>query len=244
MSVGGTTVSLVTRCPSCLTSFRATEAQLQAREGQVRCGRCGAVFDARAEMLPDKAVPQGLPGLPDAPATSPGNIEAALDFGPAPRPRRSRLWWPACGLALLILAAQGAYRYRVELVLALPQAKPLVQGICAQLGCDVPLPRRVDMLSIESSDLQADNVTPSVMVLTATLRNRAAFTQALPALELSLTNPQDQTVARRVLIPREYVPKNARIESGFSAGGEMQVRVYIEAAALKASGYRLYLFYP
>jgi len=203
------------------------------------------VFDARAEMLPDKFAPWSLPGQSaEAPATSPGSVGPGLDFGPTPRPRRSRLWWPASVLALLVLAVQGAYRYRGELALALPQAKPLIQGVCAQLGCDVPLPRRVEMLSIESSDLQADNVTPSVMVLTATLRNRAAFTQALPALELSLTNPQDQTVARRVLMPREYVPKNARTESGFSAGGEMQVRVYIEAAALKASGYRLYLFYP
>jgi predicted Zn finger-like uncharacterized protein len=245
MPVGGAAVSLVTRCPNCSTSFRATQAQLQARGGQVRCGRCGIVFDARAERFSDTTLPPSLPGPHgDVPATLPPGGEATFDFGPAPRRRYGRVWWPACALALLALLAQGAYRYRGDIVLALPQAKPLIQNLCTQIGCDVPLPRRIELISIESSDLQGDSVTPSVMVLTATLRNRAAYVQALPALELSLTDPQDRTVARRVLLPRDYAPKGTRTESGFGAGGELQVRVYIEAAALKASGYRLYLFYP
>jgi len=82
-----------------------------------------------------------------------------------------------------------------------------------------------------------------VMVLTATLRNRAGFIQAFPALELTLTDAQDQTVARRVLMPRDYAPQGTGQEPGFAAGGELQIRVHIEAAALKPTGYRLYLFY-
>jgi hypothetical protein len=91
--------------------------------------------------------------------------------------------------------------------------------------------------------LQADASHPNVMVLTATLRNRAAFVQAFPALELSLTSAEGQTVARRVLLPRDYVPQGPRTDAGFAAGSELQVRVYVEAAALKPTGYRLYLFY-
>jgi hypothetical protein len=81
------------------------------------------------------------------------------------------------------------------------------------------------------------------MVLTATLRNRAAFVQAFPALELSLTSAQGETVARRVLLPKEYLSQPTRADAGFAAGSELQVRVYIEAVALKPTGYRLYLFY-
>jgi hypothetical protein len=101
----------------------------------------------------------------------------------------------------------------------------------------------VDLLGIESSDLQADSAHPSVMVLTATLRNRAGYVQEFPALELTLTNIQNQTIARRVLAPADYVPRDTRPESGFAAGGELQLRVYIEAAALTPTGYRLYLFH-
>jgi len=46
-----------------------------------------------------------------------------------------------------------------------------------------------------------------------------------------------------VLSPRDYVAPPARSDAGFAAGSELQIRVYIEAAALKPTGYRLYLFY-
>jgi hypothetical protein len=39
------------------------------------------------------------------------------------------------------------------------------------------------------------------------------------------------------------MPQSTRSEPGFAAGSELQIRVYIEAAALKPMGYRLYLFY-
>lgn len=48
---------LVTRCPACGTAFRAAPAQLSARSGMVRCGKCRAVFDgvAHLEDEPDSA---------------------------------------------------------------------------------------------------------------------------------------------------------------------------------------------
>lgn len=242
-------MSMVTRCPACATAFRVTEPQLRARAGRVRCGRCGALFDALAALSPD---PASRPGRQDAEAPPISASMAVLldkerdlsfDFGPQSRRRPSRLWWLASAFLALALAAQGGYRYRGEIALLLPEAKPLFQRICAELGCDVPLPRRAELLSIESSDLQADGTRPSVMVLTATLRNRAAFVQAFPALELSLTNAQGQTVARRVLAPKDYAPQGTRSEPAFAAGSELQIRVYIEAEALKPTGYRLYLFY-
>jgi predicted Zn finger-like uncharacterized protein len=47
---------MVTRCPACATVFRVTPQQLQAHQGQVRCGRCMAVFDGFGTLatLPDQ----------------------------------------------------------------------------------------------------------------------------------------------------------------------------------------------
>jgi predicted Zn finger-like uncharacterized protein len=241
-------MNLMTRCPNCGTTFRVTEQQLGAREGRVRCGRCDTMFDAIATLSSD------TPTRPGADKTGPptsGSMAVLLgtekdrsfDFGPPPPHPLARLWWIGSLLLVMTLLLQGAYRYRGEIAVLLPETKPLLERACAELGCEVPLPRRAELLSIESSDLQADSVHPSVMVLTATLRNRAAFVQAFPALELSLTSAQGQTVARRVLMPKEYVPQPARVDAGFAAGSELQIRVYVEAAALKPTGYRLYLFY-
>jgi len=241
-------MSMMTRCPSCSTVFRVTEQQLGVREGRVRCGRCDTLFDAIANLGPDPVTrpPQEKPSPPTSGSMAVllgTEKDSSFDFGPpAPRPL-NHLWWMGSVLLLLALLLQGAYRYRGELAVLVPEAKPVLERICVELECDIPLPRRAELLSIESSDLQADGSHSNVMVLTATLRNRAVFVQAFPALELSLTNADGKTVARRVLLPKDYVAPPARSEAGFAAGTELQIRVYIEASALKPTGYRLYLFY-
>jgi predicted Zn finger-like uncharacterized protein len=241
------TPAMITRCPTCGTAFRVTEQQLGARAGQVRCGRCDTLFDAVAALSPDPVTrPRDQPPPPTTGSmavllgTEKG---ASFDFGPHTPPPPSRWWWVGSLMLLLALMVQGGYRYRGEIAVLVPDAKPLLERACAELGCDVPLPRRAELLSIESSDLQADGNQSNVMVLTATLRNRAVFLQAFPALELSLTSAEGQTVARRVLLPKDYVAQPARWDAGFAAESELQIRVYIEAAALKPTGYRLYLFY-
>jgi predicted Zn finger-like uncharacterized protein len=241
-------MNMMTRCPSCGTAFRVTEQQLGVREGKVRCGRCDTLFDAIATLSSDPATRP--PPARTGPPTS-GSMAVLLgtekdrsfDFGPPPPHPLRHLWWIGSVLLLLALLLQGAYRYRGEISVLLPESKPLLERLCVELGCDVPLPRRAELLSIESSDLQAETSQPNVMVLTATLRNRAAFVQAFPALELALTSAQGETVARRVLMPKEYLAQPARADAGFAAGSELQIRVYIEATALKPTGYRLYLFY-
>ena len=45
--------SLVTQCPNCDTRFRVNEQQLQAAQGQVRCGACLTVFDGTSYLLLD-----------------------------------------------------------------------------------------------------------------------------------------------------------------------------------------------
>ena len=241
-------MSMMTRCPTCGTAFRVTEQQLAMRDGQVRCGRCDTLFDAIATLSSDPVTrpPRDKPTPPTSGSMAVllgTEKDRSFDFGPPESRPASRLWLLGTLLLLIALAAQGAYRYRGEVSVLVPEAKPLLERMCAELGCDVPLPRRVELLSIETSDLQADGSHPSVMVLTATLRNRAAFVQAYPALELSLTTAQGETVARRVLMPRDYVAPPALPDAGFASGSELQIKVYIEAAALKPTGYRLYLFY-
>ena len=48
---------MITRCPACQTAFRVTETQLAARDGQVRCGTCARVFDARAHLFVETPAP-------------------------------------------------------------------------------------------------------------------------------------------------------------------------------------------
>jgi hypothetical protein len=86
-----------------------------------------------------------------------------------------------------------------------------------------------------------------LIVLNAVIRNRARFPQDYPALELTLTDESDRPVLRRVLSPREYLERNgaeALTRDGIAGGTETSLRVLLDTSRTRATGYRLYLFYP
>lgn len=253
-------MSLTTRCPECNTAFRVHADQLSARGGRVRCGKCSRVFDAVAQLVQESAAPllppEPSPQLPlfegarqsRAEATQPAVAAAqALSWDEEPpRPRYRVLWSLFAFLAALALAAQATYRFRTELGLLLPQSRPFLEAACEFADCSVGLPRHADLLSIESSDLQMDPQRGTLIVLNALLRNRAQFPQEYPALELTLTDEGDRAVVRKVLRPADYL--DARLSSqatqGIAGGAETLVRVHFDASKVRATGYRLYLFYP
>jgi predicted Zn finger-like uncharacterized protein len=304
-------MGMVTTCPDCHTTFRLTLEQLDAHGGDVRCGRCGRVFDARdaldfEEELPPAHEPpaapvetppepevheqieipplEGLPeitpsGAPSIPWPEPEEMagaeaeveqpeveveqpeveaeqpeveaeqpeveaEHAAPEEIAPRRSRSWLWGIGSFVLLLALALQGGYSYRSDLAARQPALKPYLEQLCSLFGCRIPLPRYPDLLGIETSALEADPDHPNVVALSAILRNRAGFVQAYPSLELTLTDTQDKPAGRRVLAPREYLPKGTDPSRGMPPNQEVAVKLYLDFSALKAVGYRLYLFYP
>jgi len=198
---------------------------------------------ADTDMLVTLEAPS-LPGQPERsppPSRAPAAPAPAFDFGPQAATRRSRWWALLAGVFLLLLIGQATYYFRGAIAFLAPETKPFIFEVCATFGCEIPLPRRAELISIETSDLQADPTNPGVIVLSATLRNRAAFPQTFPALELTLTNERDQPLARRVLQARDYLADKTE---AFEGSSEKQIRLNIEAGSVKASGYRLYLFYP
>ena len=249
-------MSLATRCPVCGTAFRVQAGQLSARGGKVRCGKCAAVFDGVAGLVEEGTERLALEPSPQLGLFDPSRRPApAPEDAPLPRfmaepdapPRAPWLWAVLALLAALALAAQAGYRFRSELASTLPAARAPLAAACRLLGCTVPLPRRPDLMSIDSSELQADPRRQGIIVLNAVLRNRARFAQDYPALELTLTDDAERPVLRRVLAPREYLDaaRAAQLLSqGIAPGGEASLRVYLDSSRSPATGYRLYLFYP
>lgn len=159
-------------------------------------------------------------------------------FGEDSKPRAT---WPFVLFALLLMLALGAqlvHSFRTEVVRYLPATAPLY----LMAGLTIPPSKNPELVAIDASDLQSDTGR-GLLVLQASLANRAAYPQAWPALELALTDMHDAVVSRRVLGPDEYLPY-ATVPEEFPANSEVAVKLWIEAADIGAAGYRLYVFYP
>ena len=246
----GTTV-----CPHCNTRFKITKAQLEAHHGMVRCGHCLLAFDTNPNFTPDQLDLQlELPILDKTvttrdskmavlqPMTLAEQVPFVKDGGNEHQySRRAWPWVVASLFLLLTLIAQSVYFFRVDLAATLPGLKPALVGYCRILGCTVPLPQHTDLISIESSELEADPANASQISLNALLRNHAPYAQAFPNLELTLNDFQDKPLARRTFTPANYLPPAESETTGMLPNHEISVKLHLNTGSLKPSGYRLVL---
>ncbi|GGB88848.1 hypothetical protein GCM10011352_13570 [Marinobacterium zhoushanense] len=75
---------LITECPGCHSRFRVTEGQLNLAQGQVRCGACLMVFDARVEARRLERHQQELHTQQQKPAITEPDHKLAPAPAPAP----------------------------------------------------------------------------------------------------------------------------------------------------------------
>lgn len=194
--------------------------------------------------------PVAMPASPAARPVAAAVPDVAYEdrFAPAPRSRFARTLGYAIAIVVLLvlIAAQAAYHLRDAIAAHWPSTRPMLERLCGLAGCTVRPLRDAAMthLSIDASDLQADPAHRGLLVLTATVRNRAAWALAYPHLELTLTDAQDQVVVRRVLAPADYAGGTVDLQRGIPPNGEVAVKVFIDASATSQAGYRLYMFYP
>ncbi len=202
---------------------------------------------ANKEAEPAQAPSASKPELPAREmAATPAREVALTPSAPLLEPllHEPRTWAWALGsiAAMLVLLMQAAVHYRTEISVLYPAAKPMLSSVCAPLGCEVPLPRKPELVGIEASSLAPE--TGSKLALSATLKNRAPFVQQYPDMELTLTDTADKALVRRVLAPADYLPAKTDVGAGFAAGGETAINLSLDAGGLPAAGYQLYLFYP
>lgn len=201
---------------------------------------------SRHEALPEPVVaPFGQQPLPPTKtlAEQVAIIEDEYDSAP-PAAARKWPWALAALLCLLLLVGQAAYFFRVDLAARLPGLKPGLVASCQLLRCSVPLPQKSELMSIESSGLEADPALENQITLNALLRNRATFSQAFPHLELTLNDTQDKPLARLIFKPADYLPPLESEKFGLLPNHELGIKLHLDVADLKPTGYRLVLFYP
>ena len=181
----------------------------------------------------------------------PREEEPDLDDVSFVRHARRKAFWrrPLVSLALLLLVLllgvslvlQYAVHDRDKLAAIRPALRPWLQLLCEPLRCQVGPPRQIDAIVIDSSSFS--RLRNDAYRLSFTVRNQAATQVAMPSIELTLTDTQDQPVIRRVLAPREVGAATA-IAAASESTGSVALSVTASGTSGRIAGYRLLAFYP
>ncbi|MEG2632433.1 MAG: DUF3426 domain-containing protein, partial [Comamonas sp.] len=196
------------------------------------------------QSVPDFGAAQSAPADPAAleqlPEAEPGFVRAA----------RRKAFWHAPGVRLALalgstvlllgLAAQIALHERNALAARLPSLRPALQGLCALTGCTLTARQDISQVVIASSAFTRGAQADSYL-LSLTIENQAGTELAMPAVELTLTDLQDQPVLRRVLLPADL---QAPATLGAQAEWSVRIPLAVGATPTRIAGYRALVFYP
>jgi predicted Zn finger-like uncharacterized protein len=239
----------ITHCPQCDTAFKVSPQQLELAKGWVRCGRCAHVFEAalhfetppdipapplpsadapslfRAAMATAEAIPLVKPAL--ANASTDENLDAALPLG----------WLVGAGVLVLAFLMQWVVVQRNWLVAEEPALRPVLSALCA---CEVTWPREPEAVLIESSSFTESPQGGYTVQLR--LKNTQHHPVAMPALELSLTDLQDQVLVRRVFTAEELSDKD-HVQALRDVRSTLNFDLD-EKVSQRVTGFRAFVFYP
>lgn len=239
------------RGPLTVTLRNATALEPVAAPAGVPAVAVASPTPAASPPTDEPAAAATTPASPPAPppaAAASEEVDYDNRFAWDRPKKRSRARTAAYAAAIVVLVltflGQLAWGYRDVLAAVMPSTRPALLRLCAVAGCEVRPLREAAGLSIDASDLQADPAHKGLLILTATIRNRANYAVEYPHLELTLTEGQGQVVVRRALTPAEYAGGTTNLAAGIPSNGEVAVKLFLDASATTQSGYRVYLFYP
>jgi predicted Zn finger-like uncharacterized protein len=208
-----------------------------------------AFFEAPAESAGEAAPHESFDDvetrLEPRPGEDGGATPSFMRQEPARRARTALsagqrwLWGSLAALAMAALALQLSLAHRDLLAAHEPALRPLLQRVCAPLGCRVEPLRRIGLLSVEGSNLRQRGGEGSYELL-VNLRNRGHTSLMMPAFELTLTDTQGQALVRRVLRAGEL---GARTDT-IAAGADTSLQASLEIADRRIAGYTVEIFYP
>ncbi len=257
------------QCPQCETRFRVKAEQLLLADGLVRCSVCMSIFNGidehtKASILlteiddnntkPEPAVQteienshngdeDSLQGKPPEPDLLAGLSTVNHDFEHhLPRRRPIQWFWLfANTLALLVLIAQLALWQKAVLFASpigdeLRKLCPLHPLLCEdapnqqQATNDIVSTKLVVRKHPSNSDaLQIDTI----------LLNRGADSAPFPKLELRFSDIKDNTIAKRIFTPSEYLSGELSQHTMLASQQPVHIALEIIHPGLNAVNYQL-----
>lgn len=138
-------------------------------------------------------------------------------------------------LLLVVLALQFVAQQKDGIAAAEPRLKPMLQGLCEVLQCEVGPLRQIESVVIDSSAF--NKISADAYRLSFSIKNTGSVAVAMPSLEVTLTDSQEQALVRRVLTPAQLGAVSGLLAAGadFAGSVAMQVRASSALASSRAA---------
>lgn len=136
-------------------------------------------------------------------------------------------WIGGCALLALLLATQLAWANRTALFADATTRSILVRA-CATLSCMLPPLQDLSRLTLLSRDIRPHPSVAGALIISATLRNDADFTQPYPIIRIALSDLDENAIAMRRFRPYEYIPDSKTREAGLAPGATVAVAFEVE----------------
>ncbi len=253
---------MYTRCQGCHTVHPVNAVLLSRAKGQYRCGRCKKLanaLDALFDEWPSAGevpAPTGEPPIlggaialeqPEAPAT-PDTEEA-----PLPDPtnlsasaRKAGPWlrvsWIAAGLVLLVGSAYwvGSYFGYINI------DRETVDRSLVSLGVKDAPPaapfRDTGSIELVSREMLSHPSRPRVLLLNATIVNRARQPQPYPEIQVKLFNLDNEVISERRFRPTDYLTSTSTLRDGMTPDAYLRFSLEMLDPGERAVGFELEFF--
>ena len=220
---------MFTRCPQCKTVHPLSAAVLSHARGLVQCGHCGRSFSALSFLFDEWPA-----GAAHGPAKGPNvvppilagtEVEKSADDTEVPEADRTEeaakepgqlAWGLAVVLLALLTVANAAWTFREPLAEKTGFSLWHQQADNSDLEQD-GLFKDPQSIQLVSRDMHTHPTRSGILVLSLTFVNLAQRSQVFPDLEITLLDAANQAVARRRLLPAEYLRAGADITAGLAA---------------------------
>jgi hypothetical protein len=118
---------------------------------------------------------------------------------------------------LLVLGGQVAWAER-DFLITQPTTGHWLRAGCAALHCTLPLVAAPGRLQVVDSNVQGYPGAEHALLISARIRNTAAFAQPYPMLSVTLSDADGKRLAMRRLRPREYQDDAQALLRGLGPG--------------------------
>ncbi len=204
-------------------------------EGKYRCGKCGkmgnaleALFDQWPDAsqkatepgdLPELGVPLTLdePADPDITPEEAALLEDSEDEPEDPKrnPLIRPLWITAAVVFIIVITLNVASVLEIPLL-----DDPRVDSKLIEMGLKEAPPeppfRDVEKIELLSREMKAHPSRPGVLLLTATMVNRADRSQAYPEIDVTLLDIRSRILARKLFRPGDYLSRTSELRTGMT----------------------------